>query len=57
MSEVFNCKEDDTFPDEIHQAGLEGALQVDSVIGWITLSCDEYDGVMNGCDYRVKPDA
>lgn len=54
MSEVFKCEEDDVAPDEINNAGNTGVLQVNSCIGWIDLLEDDFNGVRNGCEYRVK---
>jgi hypothetical protein len=54
MSEIFECTRDGECPSHIHQAGLEGRLEVYSAIGWIVLSEDDYGGVRNGCTYRVE---
>ena len=56
MNEIFTCTEDNAAPDEINNAGNMGLLQVYSSIGWIDLHEDDFDGVMNNCDYRIKPD-
>ncbi len=54
MTGIFTCTEDNEAPDEIKEAGEKGMLQVFSAIGWIDLSADEFSGVRNGCDYRIK---
>ena len=54
MNTIFTCTEDNAAPDEINNAGNSGFLQVNSSIGWIDLSEEDFDGVMNGCEYRIK---
>ena len=54
MTKVFICTEDDSAPDEINNAGNMGLLQVNSSIGWIDLHEEEFGGVVNNCEYRIK---
>jgi hypothetical protein len=54
MTDIFSCTEDNSAPKEIKDAGNKGELQVKSSIGWIDLSIEEYTGVRNGCEYRIK---
>ncbi len=55
MTDVFSCTEDNSAPKEIKDAGKKGNLQVNSSIGWLDLSIEEYTGVRNNCEYRIKP--
>ena len=54
MTDIFTCTEDNAAPEEIKEAGKKGLLQVNSSIGWIDLSIEEYTGVRNNCEYRIK---
>ena len=54
MTDVFACTEDNVAPDEINNAGNMGLLQINSSIGWIDLHEDEFDGVRNNREYRIK---
>ena len=54
MTRIFTCTEDNAAPDEINSAGNMGLLQVNSCIGWIDLAAEEFDGVRNSIQYRIK---
>ena len=54
MTEVFTCTEDNVAPDEINNAGDLGLLQVNSCIGWLDITPEEFDGVRNNVEYRIK---
>ncbi len=54
MIDIFTCTEDGTAPNEITEAGENGMLQVNSSIGWVDLSEDDFDYVRNGCEYKIK---
>ena len=51
----FECTFDDEGPEEFKQAGENGHLQGDSVIGWIDLSASDFGCLRNGCIYRINP--
>jgi len=54
MSKIIDCICDGDLPKEFKQAGKNGLLQVDSVIGWIDLDPSDFDGGRNGCKYKIK---
>jgi len=48
--------EDNIAPDEINNAGNMGLLQCNSCIGWIDIAAEEFDGVRNNVEYKIKED-
>ena len=56
MNEAFFCLEDGVAPKSIKEAGKKGNLQINTCIGWIDLSEDEFGEVVNCCEYRIKED-
>jgi hypothetical protein len=54
MTDIFTCTKDGWAPIEIKDAGENGRLQVNSSIGWVDLHEDDFDGVRNNCEYRIK---
>ena len=54
MSKIIDCICDGDLPEEFKQAAKDELLQVNSVIGWIDLEPDYFDGGRNGCKYKIK---
>ena len=55
MTTIFTCTEDNVAPVDIIEAGENGILQVNSSIGWVDLSEDDFTGARNNCEYRINP--
>ena len=50
---TIKCVCDNELPEEFEEAGNTGRLQVHSVIGWIDLTPEDFDGGRCGCVYRI----
>jgi hypothetical protein len=56
MNDTFICIEDENGPEKFKLAGEQGQLQCNSSIGWIDLAADDFTGLRNNVEYKIKPD-